>query len=51
MVVSRLPAFLPNLRLHLLPLSEAQRAAYEATGFIKDLAFRTAPSVSKVRWW
>lgn len=43
----RVPAFLPNLTLKLLPLSEAQRSAYEATGFVKDLVFKTTPQATK----
>lgn len=48
MVWKRLPAYLPNLRLKLFPLSEAQQKTYEATGFLKELVFKTAPSTSKV---
>ena len=44
----RLPAYLPNLRLQLQPLSEAQQAIFERTGFLRELVFKTAPSVSKV---
>ena len=49
MVWHRLPSFLPNFTLKLLPLSEAQQKAFEATGFVRNVAFRTAPSASKVR--
>lgn len=45
----RLPAYLPNIVLKPLPLSEAQYAAFEQTGTLKELAFKTAPSVSKVQ--
>ena len=45
----RLPAFLPNISLKLLPLSEAEQAAYQQTGRVRELVFKTAPSVSKVR--
>ena len=48
MVWRRLPSFLPNLRLVLLPFTEAQQATYEKTGFVRELAFRTAPNVNKV---
>lgn len=44
----RLPAYLPNIQLKLLPLSEAQQQVFEKTGFLKEIAFKTAPSVSKV---
>lgn len=44
----RLPACLPNLPLRLVPLSDAQQKAYEATGFVKQLVFKTVPSVGKV---
>lgn len=40
--------YLPNLVLKPLPLSEAQQQAYEKTGFLRELVFKTAPSVSKV---
>lgn len=48
MVWKRLPAYLPNIGLKLLPLSEAQQVAFEQTGFLRELVFKTAPSVSKV---
>jgi large subunit ribosomal protein L23 len=38
---------LPNVTLKLVPLSEAQQAAYDKTGFVKELVFRTAPQVTK----
>ncbi|KAL4857731.1 50S ribosomal protein L23 [Chlorella vulgaris] len=44
----RLPAYLPNLSLKPLPLTEAQQQVYEKTGFLKELVFKTAPSVGKV---
>jgi hypothetical protein len=47
MVWRRLPSFLPNLSLKLLPLSEAQHTAFEQTGRLKELAFKTVPSVNK----
>ena len=49
MVWQRLPTYLPSFPLRLVPLSQAQRSAYEATGFVKDLVFKTVPSVGKVR--
>ena len=45
----RLPACLPNLPIRLVPLSEPAQKAYEATGFVKQLVFKTVPSVGKVR--
>lgn len=45
----RLPAYLPNISLKLQPLSEAQQAVFEKTGFLRELVFKTPPSVSKVR--
>lgn len=48
MVWRRLPSFLPNISLKPLPLSEAQQKAFQATGFLKEIAFKTAPSTSKV---
>lgn len=44
----RVPTFLPNLPLKLLPLSETQRAAYDTTGFVKELVFKTVPQATKV---
>ncbi|KAL4448468.1 hypothetical protein ABPG75_005687 [Micractinium tetrahymenae] len=44
----RLPAYLPNLVLKPLPLTEVQQQAYEKSGFLRELVFKTAPSVSKV---
>lgn len=44
----RLPTYFPNFPLKLIPLSEAQQQAYEKTGFLRTLVFRTIPSASKV---
>ncbi len=44
----RLPGCLPNLPIRLVPLSEPAQKAYEATGFVKQLVFKTVPSVGKV---
>lgn len=44
----RLPSFLPNLPLRLLPFTEAQQKEFEATGHLRTVAFRTIPSLSKV---
>ena len=44
----RLPACLPNLPIRLVPLTESAQKAYEATGFVKQLVFKTVPSVGKV---
>lgn len=43
----RVPTFLPNLPLQLVPLSESQRAVYEKTGFVKELVFKTVPQATK----
>ncbi len=43
----RVPAFLPNLILKLVPLSEAQQAVYAKTGFVKELVFKTVPQATK----
>lgn len=48
MVWRRLPSYLPNIGLKLIPLSEAQQKVFETTGFLKEIVFKTAPSVSKV---
>ena len=49
MILRRLPAFLPNLSLKLLPLSQAQQEIYDKTGFLRDLTFKTTPQATKVR--
>jgi len=43
----RVPSFLPNLPLKLLPLSEAQQTVFQSTGFVKELVFRTVPQATK----
>ena len=30
-----------------MPLSEAQKSAYETTGFVKELVFKTVPQATK----
>lgn len=44
----RLPTFFANIPLKLMPLSETQQKAYETNGTLKQVAFQTIPSVSKV---
>ena len=44
----RLPTFLANLPLRLMPFTEQQQAAYDKTGFVRDIAFKTTPRVGKV---
>ena len=46
---SRLPTYLANIPLKLMPFSEAQQKAYEATGFVKQITFQTVPSINKVQ--
>lgn len=48
MVWHRLPTFLPNVPMRLIPFNKAQKEAYEATGFVRTVAFRTLPSLGKV---
>lgn len=50
MVWRRLPSFLPNFPIRLLPFTEAQQKEFEASGHLRTVAFRTIPSLSKVRW-
>lgn len=50
MVWRRLPSFLPNIPIRLLPFTEAQQKEFEASGHLRTVAFRTIPSLSKVRW-
>lgn len=44
----RLPTFFANIPLKLMPLSEGQQKAFETNGTLKQVAFQTVPSVSKV---
>ncbi len=44
----RLPTYLANLRLRLMPFNEQQIKAYEETGHVKQIAFKTTPRVGKV---
>lgn len=44
----RLPTFFPNFPMRLMPLSEAQQKAFEATGHVDRLAFKTIPSIGKI---
>ena len=45
----RLPTYLANLRLRLMPFNEAQQKAYEETGHVQQIAFKTTPRAGKVR--
>ena len=51
MVWRRLPTYLPSFALRLAPLSPAQRAAADAGAIkgVRELVFKTAPNVGKVR--
>ncbi len=44
----RLPSYLANIRLRLMPFNEQQIKAYEETGHVKQIAFKTTPRVGKV---
>ena len=44
----RFPSLLANLPLRLLPFSSKQQAAYDQTGFVQDVAFKTVPRAGKV---
>ena len=44
----RLPTYLANLRLRLMPFNEQQRKAYEETGHVQQIGFKTTPRVGKV---
>lgn len=48
MVWRRLPTYLPNLQLKLLPLKGEQLKQLQETGWLKEVAFRTTPNVNKV---
>ena len=45
----RLPTFFPNFPLKLIPLTDAQQQLYDKTGSLRQLVFKTLPSVNKVR--
>jgi hypothetical protein len=49
MVWKRLPTYLANLRLQLMPLAKEQLEQIKQTGWVKEAAFRTTPNVTKVR--
>ena len=48
MIWKRLPTYLLNLPLRLMPLSEKQQKVLEETGHLADVAFKTVPSIGKV---
>ena len=45
----RLPTYFPNLDLRLLPLTPEEMLQVVKTGWLPKAAFRTTPSVNKVR--
>lgn len=45
----RLPTYLVNFPLRLMPFTSQQKKAFEATGHVSEVAFKTIPSVGKVR--
>ena len=45
----RLPTFLANLPVRLMPFTEQQQKAFEATGHVQEFALKTTPKVGKVR--
>ncbi|KAK9819255.1 hypothetical protein WJX81_004801 [Elliptochloris bilobata] len=44
----RLPTFLVNFPLRLMPFTEKQKKTFEATGHVSEVAFKTIPSVGKL---
>lgn len=48
MVWRRLPTLFPNIRLHMLPLPKEKLEQIRATGWTREVAFRTDPKTSKV---
>jgi hypothetical protein len=46
---TRLPAFFPNLPLRMLPLGAEQLQQLKETGWVREVAFRTEPRVTKVK--
>ena len=44
----RLPTYLANLPLRLMPFTESQQKTFEATGHVSNVAFKTTPRVGKV---
>lgn len=45
----RLPTYFPNIRLAMLPLSPEAKEQLVATGWLREVAFKTEPRVNKVR--
>ena len=45
----RLPCYFPNIDLRMLPLPDAELNVVKKTGWLRKVAFRTTPNVSKVR--
>jgi hypothetical protein len=48
MAFRRMPTFLANIPLRMLPLAEEQLAQLRETGWLREVAFRTQPNVNKV---
>jgi hypothetical protein len=46
---TRLPTFFPNFSLRMLPLAPEAAAQLKETGWVREVAFRTEPRVTKVR--
>ena len=44
----RLPSYLANLPLRLMPFTEQQQKAFDATGHVQEIALKTSPRVGKV---
>ncbi|CAD7700782.1 unnamed protein product [Ostreobium quekettii] len=44
----RLPTYFPNISLYMLPLMEKELEAVKKTGWLRKVAFRTTPNVSKL---
>lgn len=48
MVWRRLPTYFPNITLHMMKLSPENLQTLQQTGYLREVAFRTTPNVTKV---
>lgn len=49
----RLPICFPNVHLEVMKLTREEMEQVQRTGWLREVAFRTTPSTTKVRgvWW
>ncbi|GMH32779.1 hypothetical protein BSKO_00613 [Bryopsis sp. KO-2023] len=44
----RLPTYFPNLKIHMMPLTEQELKQVKDTGWLPKVAFRTTPQTNKI---